>query len=66
MEKDRNIGIRTDAGSSGPSRVLEDLAIAKAERMAGYKGRPTEEVIAEMERIVAEAEAAQAERVPRP
>ena len=52
--RDRKIPISM---SLDPPRVLEDLAIAKAERMAGYKGRSSEEVIADMERIVAAAEA---------
>ena len=36
--------------------TLDDLALAKAERDAGYKGRSLDAVVADMERIVAEAE----------
>jgi hypothetical protein len=38
------------------SNVLEDLEFAKADRQAGYKGRALENVIVDMELIVAEAE----------
>ena len=36
--------------------ILDDLAFAKAERQRGYKGRSIDDVITNMERIVAEAE----------
>ena len=36
--------------------ALDDLEFAKADRIAGYKGRSLVDVIADMERIVAEAE----------
>ena len=35
--------------------VLNDLALAKADRTAGYKGRSVDNVVSDMERIVAEA-----------
>jgi DNA-damage-inducible protein J len=41
---------------SSPVNVLEDLALAKADRQVGYKGRAFENVITDMELIVAEAE----------
>ena len=37
-------------------KILDDLAFAKAERQRGYKGRSIDDVINNMERIVAEAE----------
>ena len=40
---------------STPMRVLDDLALAKAERAAGYQGRSMDNVVSDMERIVAEA-----------
>ena len=36
--------------------ILDDLAFAKAERLRGYKGRSIDDVINDMEKIVAEAE----------
>ena len=39
-----------------PVSTLDDLALAKADRIVGYRGRPLEDVISDMERIVAEAE----------
>jgi len=42
--------------SLNPTSTLDDPAIARAERAAGYKGRSADDVLAEMERIVAEAE----------
>ena len=36
--------------------ILDDLAFAKAERKQGYTGRSIDAVVADMERIVAEAE----------
>ena len=65
MEKDTSKSIGSDPGSPGPSRAPDDLAAAKAERMAGYRGRSSDDVLEDMERILAEAEAAQAERVLR-
>jgi len=62
MEEDINTGIRTVRDPSWAARVLEDLAAAEADRRAGYKGRTMKEVLADMERIIAEAEAAQARR----
>jgi len=50
--RDRKIPISM---SLDPPRVLDDLAHAEAQRAAGYRGRPLEDVIADMERIVAEA-----------
>ena len=38
-----------------PMGVLDDLALAKADRAIGYKGRSMGNVVSEMERIVAEA-----------
>jgi len=38
------------------SRVLNDLAQAKADRAAGYKGRPVDDFLAEMEQKIIEAE----------
>jgi len=35
--------------------VLNDLALAKTDRSAGYKGRSMDNVVSDMERIVAEA-----------
>ena len=40
-----------------PVCTLDDLAFAKADRIAGYKGRTLDDLVADMERIVAEAEA---------
>ena len=37
--------------------ILDNLAMAKADRAAGFKGRSLESVISDMERIVAEAKA---------
>ena len=38
-----------------PMGVLNDLALAKADRSAGYKGRSVDSVISDMEKIAAEA-----------
>ena len=38
-------------------RILDDLAYAKTQRQQGYKGRSFDDVVVDMERIVAEAEA---------
>ena len=40
---------------STPMGVLDDLALAKADRAAGIKGRSLENVVSDMEKIVAEA-----------
>ena len=37
--------------------ILDELELAKADRLAGYKGRPLNYVIRDMERMVAEAKA---------
>ena len=37
--------------------VLDELSLAKAERLAGYNGRTAEAAADDMERIIAEAEA---------
>ena len=37
-------------------RVIDDLASAKADRLAGYQGRSADSVAEEMERIITEAE----------
>ena len=39
-----------------PVRTLDDLALAKAERIDGYRGRTLDEIITDMERVVAQAE----------
>ena len=39
-----------------PVSVIDDLALAKADRIAGYRGRSLEDVVSDMEQIVAEAE----------
>ena len=59
--KNASASIRADSYTSSlPLQprisVTEELRIAKAERLAGYKGRSMTEVIADMERIVEEAE----------
>ena len=40
---------------SKPMGVLEDLALAQADRAAGYKGRSMDDVVSDMEKIVAES-----------
>ena len=40
-----------------PIGILDALALAKSDRIAGFRGRPLDDVIADMERIVAKAEA---------
>jgi addiction module RelB/DinJ family antitoxin len=40
---------------STPMGILNDLALAKADRSVGYKGRSMDNVVSDMERIVAEA-----------
>ena len=54
--------IAKDMIHTDPSGILEELALAKAERAAGHKGRLLEDVISDMERIVAEAEAKRNEK----
>ena len=49
--------IAKDMMLTDPSDILEELALAKAERAAGHKGRLLDDIISDMERIVAEAEA---------
>jgi len=39
------------------STAFDNLALAKAERIAGYRGRSLDDAVTEMERIVTEAEA---------
>ena len=36
--------------------VVDELELAKAERLAGYKGRSADSIVDDMERIIAEAE----------
>ena len=36
--------------------VVDELELAKAERLAGYKGRSANRIVDDMERIIAEAE----------
>ena len=38
--------------------AFDDLVLAKAERIAGYRGRSFDDVVTDMERIVTEAESA--------
>ena len=40
---------------STPMGVLDDLALAKADRASGYKGRSMDDVVSDMGKIVAEA-----------
>ena len=39
--------------------ALDDIIAAENERLLGYKGRPIDDVIADMEKIIAEAENAE-------
>ena len=52
----RDQAIPLSMSLKSPTDALSDLALAKADRAAGYKGRSLDEVIIDMEQIVAEAE----------
>jgi addiction module RelB/DinJ family antitoxin len=43
--------------SLDPPGAFNDLVLAKAERIAGYRGRSLDDVVTDMERIITEAEA---------
>ena len=45
--------------------IIDDLALAKADRAAGYKGRSMDDVLSDMENIVAEAGTTYAEDKPK-
>jgi addiction module RelB/DinJ family antitoxin len=59
----RDQAIPLSMSLNSPVNTLDDLAYAKADRIDGYKGRAFENVIADMELIVAEEEVKYGKRV---